>query len=278
LDTNDDPKRVIREIDRFQPDFIGGYVGMLGHLALLKEQGLGKNISPLIIAATGSVLDFSLKDMIKKIFDADLFEVYGATETGPIAYECKNGKYHIMSDLLHLEFFIDDITVKSGEPGMLVVTKLYGGGTPIIRYTAINDIVSPIYEKCGCGISGGLIGKIYGRDDLVLFLPGGKALLPSSFADIYSKILYGLKTTKLKDTQIIQHSLTKIEVLVLIDEKQRNTGPSVDMILSIIKDGLQEKVGSEIEIITREVKEIKRTGARIVSNIDREKFELKSYI
>jgi len=49
LNTNDPPEKVIEEIDNFKPDFIGGYTGMLGHLALLKDKGLGKNISPKVI-------------------------------------------------------------------------------------------------------------------------------------------------------------------------------------------------------------------------------------
>jgi len=85
LNTNDEPKQLIEKINRFKPEFIGGYVGMLGHLALLKEKGLGKNIAPKYIAATGSVLDKSLREFIERTFDAYLFEVYGATETGPIA-------------------------------------------------------------------------------------------------------------------------------------------------------------------------------------------------
>jgi len=179
LDTNADPKENLEKINKFKPDFIGGYVGMLGHMALLKEQGLGKDVNPKVIAATGSVLDADLRNYIEQSFHAKLYEVYGATETGPIAFECKDGGYHVMSDLLHLEFFKNDKPVISGDAGKLVVTKLFGRGTPIIRYDAINDIVSSTDKKCTCGLSGDLIEKIYGRTDLSLILPDGKVLMPS---------------------------------------------------------------------------------------------------
>lgn len=278
LDTNDEPKKIIKKINRFNPDFIGGYVGMLGHLALLKEKGFGKNISPKYIVATGAVLDKTLKEFIETTFDAHLFEVYGATETGPIAFECKQGGYHIMSDLLYLEFLKDDMPVNSGEAGKLVVTKLFGKGTPIIRYDAINDIVSPRYEKCNCDISGEMIQKIFGRDDLSLLLPGGRVLLPSSFSEIYSRVLYGLKTNKLKDTRIIQHNLTKIEIQIVIDDKTRGVGPSVEEIFSLIRKGFHEKVGPEVEIFVKEVKKVSKGGPRIISKVDKSKFRIKEYV
>jgi len=278
LNTNDEPKQLIEKINRFKPEFIGGYVGMLGHLALLKEKGLGKNIAPKYIAATGSVLDKSLREFIERTFDAYLFEVYGATETGPIAFQCKEGSYHIMSDLLYLEFLKNNQPVNSGEAGRLVVTKLYGGGTPIIRYNAINDIVAPRFKKCSCEISGDLIERIYGRDDLAIFLPGGRVLLASSFSEIYSKILYELKTNKLKDTKIIQHSLSKIEIQVVIDEKLRNEGVSIQEIFSLLESSFQKKVGPQVEIIVREVKGIDKKGPRIISKINRNKFKIREYV
>lgn len=278
LNTNDEPIEVIKEVNKFKPDFIGGYVGMLGHLALLKEKGFGNDINPRYIATIGSILTPPLRKLLEETFDAKVFEVYGATESGTIAFQCNRGHYHIMSDLIYPEFLKDGEPVKSKEPAKLVITKLYGNGTPIIRYDAVNDIVAPLHEKCDCGLSGGLIEKIYGRDDLSLYFSGGRVLLPSSQAEIYGRILYGLKTNKIKETRITQHSLTKIEIKLIIDDKLRNEGPSVDEIFSVIKKGYQEKVGPEVEIDIKEVKKVSKGGPRIISNIDKNKFEIKQYI
>jgi phenylacetate-CoA ligase len=278
LNTNDEPIEVIKEVNKFKPDFIGGYVGMLGHLALLKEKGFGNDINPRYIATIGSILTPPLRKLLEETFDAKVFEIYGATESGTIAFQCPRGHYHIMSDLIYPEFLKDGEPVKSKEPAKLVITKLYGNGTPIIRYDAVNDIVAPLHEKCDCGLSGGLIEKIYGRDDLSLYFSDGRVLLPSSQAEIYGRILYGLKTNKIKETRITQHSLTKIEIKLIIDDKLRNEGPSVDEIFSVIKKGYQEKVGPEVEIDIKEVKKVSKGGPRIISNIDKNKFEIKQYI
>ena len=170
------------------------------------------------------------------------------------------------------------MVVAPGEAGHVIVTKLYGEGTPIIRYNAINDIVSLSSKQCSCSMAGDLLEKIYGRDDLALFLPGGRVLLPSSFSEVYSKVLYGLKTTKLKETMIIQHSLENIEIQVVFDEKQRQKKPSVTEITSLLKTEFEKKVGPGITVNVRVVKKIDRKGPRIVSKVDRRKFEIKEYI
>lgn len=277
LNTNDSPEEVIKKINNFKPDFIGGYVGMLGHLALLKENGFGKNISPKVIATTGGPLTLPLKNLIEKSFNAEIFESYASTESGPIAFTCKNGKFHVMSDFVYLEFFKNGKPVISEEAGKLIITKLYGKGTPIIRYDAINDIVSPLLETCDCGLSGSLLKKIYGRDDISIYTADGRILLPSSFGDIFGKILYGLKTNKLKNVRIIQHSLSKIEIQVVIDEDLREKGPSIEKIFSVIKDGFKEKIGDNIEFITKEVKNIDTDKPRIISKVDPSKIKIIGY-
>lgn len=279
LNTNDDPKKVISAINDFQPAFIGGYVGMLGHLALLKETGFGDKISPDYIAATGSVLDSFLKSYIEKTFHAKIFEVYGATESGLIGYQCKQGSYHLMSDLVYAEFLRDGHPVDSGDAGELIITKFHGTGTPILRYNAINDIVAPLKGACPCGKAGNLIKKVYGRNDLALYLQDGTVLLPSAFSEIYSKILYELKTNKVKNTKIIQHDITTLEIQVVIDEALRTIGPSVDEIFEFIRKGFQQKMGADVTVTVKEVASVDTSqGPRIISLIDKKKYVITRYV
>jgi phenylacetate-CoA ligase len=278
LNTNDKPDELIKEINLFKPDFIGGYPGMLGHLALLKEQGYGEKINPKVIASTGGVLDKNLRKLIEEIFNAPIFELYGTTETGTIAFQCKNNHYHVMSDLVHLEILKDDKPVISKEPGNLIITKLYGNGTPIIRYNAINDIVAPLYEKPDCNIKGDIIHKIYGRDDLALYFSNGRILLPSSISEIYSRVLYELKTTILKDTKIIQNNMNSIDIELLLDDKEKKSNQYFEKVYNVIQKGFKEKVGPNVEIRIKKVDKIHRKMARIVSKINKKNFQIKQYI
>jgi phenylacetate-CoA ligase len=278
LNTNDNPKTVIKKINDFNPDFIGGYPGMLGHLAVLQEKGWGNDINPRYIATIGSVLDKYLKVFIEQTFSAHVFEVYGATESGTIGYQCKRGRMHVMSDLVFLEFYRDENPISTEDPTNILVTKLYGGGTPVIRYNALNDIVSQSFDHCPCGLPGQVLKRIYGRDDLSLIFPDGKALLASSFSEIYSRVLYELKTTKIKETKIIQHDFSTIEIQLVIDEEQRNEPPTVETIMEVIKDGFQKIINTDVKIIMKEVNSIDKGEPRIISKIQRNQVKIRQYI
>lgn len=277
LDTNEKPEELIKKINEFKPDCLGAYTGMLGHIALLKEKGLGKNINPRVIGATGSVFEKSLRDFVKGVFDAEVFETYASTEAGPIAFQCRKGHYHVISDYINLEIIDKGNSVKN-KPGHVVVTKLYGIGTPIIRYTSMNDIAAWSSKKCNCGMPGEVIERVYGRDILSLLLPDGRVLLSSSISQIFSRILYELKTNKVVDLQIIQHDYKDIEVKVVIDKNLRNKPPSLGEISKLIQKGFYEKMGNDVKVFVREVKKINRKDSRIITKIKKSDFKIKGYL
>jgi len=278
LDTNDEPEKIMKDLCRFKPDFIGGYVGMIGHLALLNEKEEFCDVKPKCIGLSGAVLHKPMRKFIEDSFDTKVFEAYGATESGPIAFECSSGHYHVFSDLVHLEFFRDGKPDFSEKPGNVVVTKLYGRGTPIIRYNAINDIVSPATNSCDCGLSGDCIDRIYGRDDLALYLPGGKVFLASSFNEIFSRVIYELKSQKIKNVSIVQPSFKKVEVGIVIDNKYRDVGSSVNDVFSLIETGFKEKIGSDVDFVIKEIDKVDEKKPRIISKVDSSKFKISEYV
>ena len=280
LDTNSKPEEIMAELNAFQPIFIGGYTGMLGHLAVLKSKDHGKKVNPRLIASTGAFLDEKLKRFIEEVFHSKVFEVYGATETGLIAYQCKNkGIYHIMSDFIYVEC-VDERKqkVSSKIPGQLVVTKLYGGGTPIIRYNAINDIVAPLYEKHPCNISGDLLYRIYGRDKIQLFRRDGKIVLASSLTSIFSRLLYELQTSKIREMKVVQESLDRIIISVVVDETLRDQEPSLETIFSVFQEGFKEKFGQSVSIICQEIDSVDRDEPRIISHVDPSTLNITGFV
>jgi phenylacetate-coenzyme A ligase PaaK-like adenylate-forming protein len=167
--------------------------------------------------------------------------------------------------------------VSSKEPGHILVTKLYGGGTPIIRYNAINDIVSPLYDKHDCGLSGDLIEKIYGRDSIFLYRKDGKKVLTNTITGIFSKLLYDLKTSKFRDIKVIQHDINKFEIQAVVDEKLRNEPPSAEKIFSILTQGFKDYFGNNIDIDTKLVKKVSRNQPRIITKVDPNSIKSNEY-
>ena len=274
---SDKAEDLIKEFDKFQPDFIGGYTGKLTHLALLKDEGYGKNVNPKAIGTTGSVLDKHVRKLAEEVFKTNVYDHYAATEPGPLAFQCLDKKLHIHSDLVYTEFLKDGQAVVGEEPGNIVVTKLYGKGTPIIRYTGMNDIVTPSDEKCDCRLKNRLIKKIYGRDNWYLAFTGGRIMLPSAIAEVFGKTVYDYRTRMFQGIQIYQKNTKNVEIRIIIDQKL-NMDNLQKKVFSIIKNEFEDKLGPETEanVLVKEVNKI--DGGYIVSKVNINRFKQKIYI
>lgn len=253
------PEKTMQELNEFNPEFIGTDPNMLRQFAFLKNNGKGADLAPKIIFSSGSMLDDYTRMYVEKAFNAKIVDLYGTTEAGPLAFQCHNGNYHVHSDFVHLELLDEENKpVPNNKPGHVVVTKLYGHGTPIIRYTGIDDIAIPIKQNCSCGIKTEIIKQIEGRSTDLIVLPNGKTFSPLNITGIPAKIMDEFKTYKIKQFQVIQHKKDEIEIKIVIDEKLRNTDPPVKKILTELKKRFEDKIGPDVKINVNEVDEIQK--------------------
>jgi phenylacetate-CoA ligase len=255
-------EEIIKEITDFNPEFIGSDPNMLRELAYNKNNGQISNINPNCLFSSGAMLDAYTRKYIEKAFSTRTIDTYGTTEAGSIAFECTHGdRYHINSDFVFMEFLDEyDVDVSYGKPGRVVISRLYGKGTPIIRYTGLEDIVTPVETEQSCGISSAMIKNICGRSLEMILLPNGKKIAPFHMTTIPASVMDDLKTYKIKQFQIIQHKIDEIEVLVIIDEKLRNIGPPVKKILSEINNRFRKITGSDVNIEITEVNQIDKNA------------------
>ena len=251
---------LIKEINEFKPDFLGSDPNMLKKIAIQKNEGYGKDINPQYLFSSGSILDKYTKKYVEKAFNAKLMDTYGGTESGPLAFESIDGNgYHVNSDFVYLEFLDNEQKpVPYGEPGRLVVTRLYGKGTPIVRYTGMEDMVTPIEAKTSRGMTTEMIKYIGGRSIELIHLPDGRTTAPFHVTTIPASVMDDFKSYKIKQFQIIQHKVDKIEVLIVIDERLRDIGPSVKKISDEIKKRFKQATSPDINIVITEVDEIEK--------------------
>jgi len=251
------PERLLQELDEFNPEFIGSDPNILPQLAVLKNDGQGKNVNPVRIFSGGAILDSYTRKYVEKAFHTQVMDTYGTSEGGPLAFECLSGNYHVHSDLVFLEFLDEDNNpVPTSTPGHLVITKLYGGGTPIIRYTGIDDLVTPVEKRCTCGITTQMIQQIEGRSTDLIVLPNGATLSPLTVTGIPAKTMDELNSYKIQQFQIVQHEVDKIDVLIVVDEKQRTCGVPVKKLLVELQKRFSKKIGQGVTITVKEVKKI----------------------
>jgi len=164
---------------------------------------------------------------------------------------------------VYLEFLNDEQeSVPYGKSGRLVVTRLYGKCTPIIRYTGLEDLVTPLEPRTIRGMTTEMIKQIGGRSLELIHTPDGRMIPPFHVTTIPASVMDDFKSYKIRQFQIIQHSVNKIEVLLVINQKLRDVGPSVKKISYEIKKRFKDVTGQDVEIIINEVDEIEK-DARI---------------
>lgn len=250
---------IIEKLDAFKPDVIVSYPAIFRDLSYLKRKGLGKNIKPKLLLSGGQILDEFTKSYVEDIFGCRLLNMYGSCESGAnIAFECPEGGWHIHSDYFHLEAVDENMeVVVPGERGRLVLTKLWGKGTPLIRYTGMEDWISlGNGKKCSCGQSSPILDRpLEGRVMSNIVLPNGKVYPPSKFLFITS-VLKDLKAYKVRKFQIVQKKVDEIDILLTIDDDLRDKGTPFDEIAETIKKLYVEKTGPDVKITVKEVKEI----------------------
>ncbi len=275
-------KEIMRKLDDFKPDVILSYPVTYQHLAYLKKKGLGKNVNPKVLIVSGYLLDEYTRTYVEEAFGCNMYNGYGAAETSSeaaVAFECTEKTWHINHDYYHVETIDENMEITEPEKvGHIVVTRLFGKATPLIRYTGLDDwITLTDYKKCNCGLHTPTFkAGVEGRRNTSIILPDGKIFPAASFA-ILSPILNKLKTRKVKQFQIIQKKLDEIDILIVIDEDLKNTEPKTDVLFDKIKNIYREKVGSKIKINVIEVKEIlsekNKPAPLVISNLTNEERE-----
>jgi len=260
IDVNEPIKSILDKLNDFKPDYIISYPAIFQHLAFLKKKGYGKNVNPKLLRVGGAVLDEYTRSYVEDAFNCRLLNIYPSVEAHTsIAFECYEGNWHIHPDFFHVEAVDENMElVAPGERGHLVISRLWGRGTPIMRYTGMDDWVTlGDGKKCSCGLHSPFFEKpVEGRARANIILPNGKVFPPGAFCFI-SPVLHDLKTYKVKQFQIVQRKIDEIDILLVIDDDLRDTGASFEEIARGIKKIYNEKAGPDVKIATKEVEEIK---------------------
>jgi len=259
MNASDPIHDIIKKLEEFKPDVIISYPTIFQELAFLKTKGFGQHIHPRILHVGGEILDTYTRWYVENIFGCKMYNVYASCEAGAnIAFECTERNWHIHSDFFHLEAIDkNNELVSPGERGRLVLTRLWKGATPIIRYTGMEDWVTLSDGKeCGCGLRSPIFEKpVEGRIMSNIVLPNGTVYPPNAFLFLTS-VLIDFNTFKVKRFQIVQKTLNEIEILLVIDNDLRQIGPSVEKILRRIESVYAEIVGPEVKIVVKETDDI----------------------
>lgn len=185
-------------ISRLNPDTIMCVPSFILRLIEYAEQhGIDyRNSSIKRIIGIGEGLrnqDFSLNllgNRIKEKWDVDLYATYSSTEMGATFSECSYGcGGHVHPELIIVEIIGDDnLPVKDGETGEVVITTLGVEGMPLLRFRT-GDISSKITEQCKCGRNSYRLTPLVGRKNNMLKLKG-TTIYPPAINDVLDNTPY----------------------------------------------------------------------------------------
>jgi phenylacetate-CoA ligase len=158
-------ERYVRQINRFRPAFLYGYVSALEDLAFhLLQSGTGLDGAFLrSVITTSEVLTAPQRATLQRAFQVPVQNEYGCGEVGPIAYECPAGSLHLMATNHYIEI-VDDAgnPARDGASGFVLITDLTNRALPLIRYR-VGDIAA-MGDPCGCGRPFPVLREVLGRE------------------------------------------------------------------------------------------------------------------
>lgn len=142
---------------RWRPKCIFGYPNSLMLMAFMaRSQNLDlralRTRGLTAICTTAEMLTEIDRHKISEGFGVPVFDSYGLREVGLIGHECRNQVMHTMDDQLLLETIDPQTLEPTDGEGELVVTNLFSGVMPMIRYRT-GDMVTLAAEPCSCGLS-----------------------------------------------------------------------------------------------------------------------------
>lgn len=232
----DDTEKQIESLRRIRPQVIRGNAFQLVNLAKCIMQKGVEGINPKLLFSMGSLLDRKSRELIESTFSAEVFDCYGATELGCIAWECSEHRgYHINIDTVVVELIKNGRTARPGEMGKIICTGLHSLATPFIRYDT-GDVGIASDERCSCGRGLPLLKSIEGRADDFFVSTNGTLYSPSIIVN-QIKLISGISQFK-----VIQHSERDVIAQVVPDKDfSQETGKK-------IKETMRKIMGNDLNI------------------------------
>jgi len=251
------PQEHIAAINRKRPTFLMTYPSVLRNICLAVESNGSPLHQPALILVVGEVLDESLRSRVKRVFGAELMDVYGSTEVGFIAAACPaRAGLHLLAWKVLVELLDEEgREVSPGQTGRVVVTDLFNRATPIIRYAGLGDYAAREDRPCPCGRSLPLLARVDGRIVDSVVLPCGRLVHPYHLTLALEDIPHVSKF------QIRQDRHDHIRVLLVKDTVAEAVGTSFShdsRVGQIIRERFGRILGDEVAVDLDTVLDIPR--------------------
>ena len=204
-------RKQLDALEEFQPNILVVHAGVLQSMMTIWEREGCKLTELKHIKQIGDTAHDNLRSRVKDMFGLTLEDVYSSSEVGAIAIQCPvSGLYHTMAENLIVEILDKDGNdCKIGETGRVVITDLHNYASPVIRYD-LGDFAE-VGTPCTCGRHLPTLKRILGRERGMFVRPDGSQFWPRGGGR-------NIKSFKIRQFQMVQHSINEIEYRMVTDE------------------------------------------------------------
>lgn len=166
------------------------------------------------ITTVAELLPPALRTRVRDAWGVEIQDIYSAMEVGYMALQCpEHEHYHAQAESVLVELLDEeDMPVREGETGRVVVTPLHNYAMPLIRY-AVGDFAEQ-GPPCPCGRGLPVLSRIMGRTRNMLTLPNGDIIWPMTDRTMFGA---GIADSKARQWQVAQLSRTALEVRLVAD-------------------------------------------------------------
>jgi phenylacetate-CoA ligase len=252
-----DVKSQIEEIKSYNPFTLHSLPSSLSALTREAIESGVQGINPSLIFTLGELLDDYTRSQATRAFGAEVYDIYGTTESGVMYTECvEHHGYHSWGTSVIVEITRDGEVVSPGKEGDVTFTTLINHAMPFIRYD-LEDIGALVEGECPCGNCFPRMRLTEGRKREVIRLSDGR-VVPAVWVIGYLPQIRGVK-----QFQIVQEDLDTFSVSIVkgiefsthtfeeIREKLNPVLGDVVLDLSVVDEIPREKSGKLRPFITK---------------------------
>jgi len=265
-----DMRRFVDRINEVQPVQILAYVESAYELAQFIEREELEVYSPQAVMTSAGTLHDHMRETIRRVFRAPVFNRYGSREVGDIACECEAHEgLHVSAPTHYVEILRPDGTpVDPGEVGEIVVTLLTNYAMPLIRYR-IGDMGAWAASSCSCGRSWPLLSEVTGRVSDTFLTEDGKRI----HGEFFTHLFYG--EAWVQKFQVVQESVRQITIAVVPADRGGDPEQRYRTEMEAIREDIQSVMGKTCDVTFNFRREIAPTDSGkyryTVSRVDRER-------
>jgi phenylacetate-CoA ligase len=209
------------------------------YLLCLYARKTGRNLRQAgikCVFVTGEVLFPYQRELIADTLNSPVGNGYGGRDSGFVCHECPQGGMHIMADATIVEILDPEgQPVPEGETGEIVVTDLYSGEVPFLRY-ATGDVGALTSRRCNCGRPLPLLERIEGRTTDFIVAADGTILHALS-------VIYVLRELEgVEQFRIRQKTVNKFHIQIVRGSRYK------DEYESRIREGMRARLRAAVEV------------------------------